>query len=1485
MLSVLTAAALWLALTPGGRAATYTYGARQRTVNAGVLFVGSAGDAVGATNPAPYIFHVLNLRTDIKQVGWSIVNPIAPDTITSTTLNRWRSTPGYTLGQQVRPDMAAYWEVPLRDTSADQLQQFDVLYLHASATGYFAQFTPADNEKLRRFVDNGGQLFVEYGGPVGTPAFFADVHWKGFNPAPPLPAVTISLAPAPALVTLHPLVSQPYPLGGGDLHLSFLLGKANDPGTNTFGAINALPYLTNDPPATGEFANLFGSVLFLPSQAAPATAVSAGQLGAGQITVSALDIGPNVTQSQGAFFSTTSFPKDPEAAPAADLKLLTNIIAWGDTHPSENKTSHQNAAGPSAASFAPSWAYPDPATGTPLSGTTPPGAAVWGSFVFVTDAAGTLHAFDAYPDGDALGRNRADNQSPPLPSPTPYGELWSAGVGTNASAPTVGSYGGNTYVFVENNVGSVLQFKVAATGASVAALNTFTPSPAPGGFPSGSAPPAPTFYEGRIYAGQADGSLFVYDLNTGASANGGALVPMNPNSGGSPGTAEAVTASPAVGLLASGDTTNSIVALVPTTQALYTALLGARNDPLVAYTTNGQTLGYNVNRNGRFGIFNLFVDTASVPAARIFDGNGNVLASPASGGQDPVFSVTTEGIYYGDWDVDFRQSISSNGGGGATGTLTLHSIKAQSLGSPSPPAAPAFVSAPAIDRKGDYYYVVSDGPNSYLFGVHDDIVQRNVRIKFRFRLPISGDPSGWNGVDADNVNYNDTQTKADGSANSLLNFRFVGTPVADAQGNVYIAASNGTNGAVLCFNANQSVTADGGTGFDATQASYSQVDEVGGQPNPIVAQPATGSRYGQVSTAGSVLTILNFGRGSGAAKQIAGNLTEPQPITVTPNGGQGTALNLHTNLAWYTTFNLTDTRYNSGRANTQISGLSKAGNTLMLVGSGGPFSALYKLPAAPTVGAGKVVTVPPLTTALGTGLNGKPLDLGAVSAAPSAGGGAMVINGSKGIAAFTQQLTLIADSNRILEADADGNAVWSADATTRDTGNGTATKVDFAHPTWLSPFAANDYLVADSGNNRCVRFDRGGKVRWELTRFYDPSGLMAPGQPTTLSQPASVEVRREPFPYRLNGTDFVGTNVHYLVADAGNDRIVEVTDTLDPNGNVLYFDANTGNVVAPGAAGSVTHDHILTWVTHTGDLSGRHYRYGAASYLNIPSATAGTPDTVEVFALVTNTRIASPSGTSLAPASADAPGGSIVAFNRPVNPVRFNQITAATPNDLVYVATTFLAQPTGQPVRTYPVRNPRFLHVFAPLQGAVANAALYAYSFLYADDNGAFDLVFQPPVGGKPAPPVSYGLAFTQDDYGRMTSFYNIAADVPGNVPKRSSSAAGVSPATYGIPFVPTCVQRLNDDDTNTQGTAHITRYLITQSYSQGELGRAPRPQNAAPIPYKIGGEIFEVDVTSNGTTQIVNVPVGGFGAGVTLSRPVSANPLTQPTSAVRTAQ
>ena len=1405
-------AAAAVCLPAVSRAATYSYGSSSRTVNAGVVFLGRASTPLVRQNnnpyafdPAPYLFHTLNLRPDIKPFGWNIVNPLAPRTVTQAIATRW---PGYTNGggQVVAPpvtaNMAAYWEVPLDDTSADQLRRYDVLFLPLQAG---KTMTPLESEKLRRFVDNGGALFIEYyNGAANSPLppfnFFAALNTGNQPGILDLPAFN-------SLYLRTPVLQEPYAFDRPD-----------------FGTLGVGPTLIPNN-LTPVLPNYWGQVLTGPN----GTAIYAGQYGAGVMVASGLGIAAQISNPDSANpLNVTPYYSSDQAVAAnnvstPDLKFLANLITYVDSHPNENKNPRQNGSAADLASFAPAWTAPVKA-----STNTPGGAAIWGKYVFVTDANGILHAYDAIPGEDLTGSGKADDGkidlSLPVPNNTSYDEIWQVSLGANASAPTVFSYGGSTYVMAADNKGQVYRYNVIdGTGAGA------NPYPNAGGaaFPGSSLTPSPTYFEGRIYQTQADGKLYVYDLNGGSAGPGVAFL-LNPvtATGGGP-SVEYGTGAPAVGTIADGDVTNDMVALVPTTQNLYTVFLGARADLLLPV---GNTPGaYNINK-GHLGLPNFKPDAGSVPTPLGYTLDGQTSTGYNTGGNPDFNPGGNSGVsLYGSYDAAFGDPQNK--------TLTSNAVSAFSYGTTlagGTTNSNAAVSSPAGDRSGNFYYTVNTPDNqSYLIGLAPSVQTRGVHLTFRFRMPRGDGQAG----DPDGVNWND-----------LNGYRFVGAPVVDSKGRVYAAAVNTSDpnnltATVLCFDSTQDVYA-AAQGYDFSQVTVTQSDEgaAAATANTILAGgtvtniPGTGAtEFGQYLAGDGRITFFNFGRSTSQPGQVAGNLSEPQPISVQPNtngnaGGaaaSATTLPLHTNLSWYMT---PFTVYGDARTNV-ITGVSKVGDTVLLADSGTPqpnfkTNQLYKINAAEAVGTAKVL--PPKA------FSSTPLDtpIGTTQAAPSASGSVLVLNGTEGISTFTRQLTLIADNNRILETDSDGQAVWAADATI---GTGGA-KVDFSHPAGLSAVASNDYLVADTGNNRCVRFDRGGRVLWELTTFSDPNHLLTAGSPPSLSAPTSVQILR-----RNLGN---AVAVSYLVADTGNSRILEVTDIYDPL---------TGKFAPNGY-------HILTAATNTFDKMGRRYRYTSASYFPTANPTS-------ILALVTNTRLAPLAAANvLGPVSGDAPGGSMVSLaydsaaltaSAPANQNEITGFRAVYTSFTAAAATQLNRDPNSGVVSgtligpaTFQVRSPRFLSVFNPPAGNTNP------SLLYADANGAFELT--PALNA----PVGY-LQFTTPDYQTMSTLVNmVVTPLPNNL--------GQTVNRLQTPFVPTSIQRLDSGGTN-------PRYLITQTAGQSELGTPTAPGTSS-----FGGEIFEIDYSQIPSGQLPYTrQVSGYGLGP-LSRPRLTGPLTQPTAAIR---
>src|SRR5687767_11280251 len=178
ILSVVAAVALLTGRAPSD---TFTYSTARRQVRVGIvaseaLKVGTNG-INGPENPDPYVFYVMESRRDLKPLGYEFLNPLAPAVITPEIYKRWldrvrTADPAFNpaqpesqvfkVGANVTKNMGAYWEVNLDSASNEELRQYDLLYLHSHKQQI--SFSADQREKLRRFVDAGGTLWVENAG-------------------------------------------------------------------------------------------------------------------------------------------------------------------------------------------------------------------------------------------------------------------------------------------------------------------------------------------------------------------------------------------------------------------------------------------------------------------------------------------------------------------------------------------------------------------------------------------------------------------------------------------------------------------------------------------------------------------------------------------------------------------------------------------------------------------------------------------------------------------------------------------------------------------------------------------------------------------------------------------------------------------------------------------------------------------------------------------------------------------------------------------------------------------------------------------------------------------------------------------------------------------------------------------------------------------------------------------------------------------------
>ncbi|GAB4458034.1 MAG: hypothetical protein OHK0029_18680 [Armatimonadaceae bacterium] len=474
--------------------------------------------------------------------------------------------------------------------------------------------------------------------------------------------------------------------------------------------------------------------------------------------------------------------------------------------------------------------------------------------------------------------------------------------------------------------------------------------------------------------------------------------------------------------------------------------------------------------------------------------------------------------------------------------------------------------------------------------------------------------------------------------------------------------------------------------------------------------------------------------------------------------------------------------------------------------------------------------------------------------------GTLVVNTSAGTFAYEQGITLIAESKRVLEATGDGSAQWSMDATVRRivgggqeplfgidpanpgggvvllnppaTGVAQITRQTLAKPTTARRIASSDYLISDTGNNRVVRTDRSGEVKWELNRFTDPYGILESGEPLTLNSPTDVQFYTAPS--LDGGGNVVGYEIHYLIADAGNFRIIEVAD---------YFDRNGQPLPPPGGQQG---DHALVWTTRSSS-QGKRYRYQSVQrFLGrgpAGSAAASLFGYPYVTAIVSNTNVGTTGGETVS----DFTGGSIVQVKyAPVNTaITLTDGTAQTPT---YLWTPGNPEPIGNGTVNYSIEKVRliaadgsirekrlsgpvfFEQLNLPSQGGTSRTL-----FLICDAEGAY-VVESRPVGGTVENDVLW--QFTQRDY-------NLINGVAGSQ-VLANGRLNFPGVTAGTPLSQQLLNQLPRFQPTSMQLLPSGNYLITN----GATGRSSFFANG-----QFNGEVLEIDPA--GFSVLVNAPFG----------------------------
>jgi len=362
------------------------YEPRTVPVNAGVVMFSASDNLVRDV----YTFYAMDRRTDLKPLGLSFRNPFAQ---AGTTRNQ-----------------AAYWLVDVSRLNDNQLARYKILLISRTSWGEMPaeirKKLPEIREKLRRFVDGGGTLWVDMPqqGASGT-LFFPEV-------AP------VANTGAISIVNLnHPLLRGYYTLtpaemasmglrgrgfGGGALNIS-----ANRPVLQIVTAVNA-----NTPVIA---AATYGSGRIIVSAAGIAAAISA----------------PLVSTRPGR--EGQAFELGMDSVPDLELKFAYNLVRWAGAGSSDafNARRANAVADQYGAPLGVRWR--DPGTQYNIANGTP---VVYGGLVFVVSG-NNLICYDAVPSRDLDGDGRADDGIPDYEQGESFDKVWEVNLGGQSSPPVV----------------------------------------------------------------------------------------------------------------------------------------------------------------------------------------------------------------------------------------------------------------------------------------------------------------------------------------------------------------------------------------------------------------------------------------------------------------------------------------------------------------------------------------------------------------------------------------------------------------------------------------------------------------------------------------------------------------------------------------------------------------------------------------------------------------------------------------------------------------------------------------------------------------------------------------------------------------------------------------------------------------------------------------------------------------------------------------
>jgi len=1301
----------FIALAAALVAAPTHFATKTVDIKAGVVIIDSQQVRTNgpAANYAPYVWFNMNNNRLVKPASWNFVNPRAFTVLSDVPKARWDSiavTVGGTvpnLNAPITKQNAAYWEVLLTAASDTQLSDYDVLLLPAHG---FVSLNTSEREKLRRFVDQGGVLWVDSTGNAGPNSSGSVVD--GINNLPIPVGLNGSASSQVGIDFTSAVLNYPYPVSFETIVAAETSNRYGMVAVNLsdLGASSIERLLQPLAPDYSRFAvvaqDVYGPKIITARLGDGAVVMTSGGLATSiNRTISSSGVYlPNL----GAQGNEPTFDKTAQAA----ARIVANIVSMNsgyDSHAHGSRKANSSSVDLTAPLLK---RFDANITLNPgVSNYVPP--AVKNGVVVICDDT-RVYAYDAYPASDLDGDGNADDGIADFSQGSNQDLLWvSQSMSGPISPPTIVELPAGAIareqVLVQDADGNVNAFELKPKNAngviraetSLAYVYRVDP-------PNGNAildtslpgrgPYAPTFHEGLVYvadsAASDSGRLWVFNPGTGnkigTSGNEWCI-------GGSLGTVLHTVGAPAtIGYIPIADGSggvdkvayvvsrpNSSVPGANSTAGIHSFWIGARGEVpakteivgnqlrvtlrcqkknLSAYLPTGESsLGIKLTILRSNGDAYSASDMTSLFDGNVFQSSPGVIDFRFANGNTLDLNNTSVRI---DYTIDWSTSgVSFNA---RRGNLFFPDDSNRTR---------RILGHVAMSPAGTLYAVVSNGvTGGSMFAVRE-VGQGNFKLVYRYDLypqhTFTSDQSStsisYKGIFHDN---DPVVTDLVPALNTdFTNMAMVGGPTV-RNGVVYCTARGMKlgvvpNAIVLAFKAEvepaRIQTSELSGSFTIMQPDMLRSPDL---TSPAVKTTISPSQYRYETRNGvGIIAIDSMMANTNGAMLNA--ISTSQPVVIRRNGQPDLLVEPDVKGKWSPLLHYMVLTGLSQSSPPIILGdtLYVAGNSVLPSMISPPFGSLrprglvyamdafinpndaylvsdsdkpwqkqvIQLRTSPSFSGNPAIRWPQsigaanwedyrvrlLQTTLGSSQN----SFGVV------GGDGMLFSwGPDGIWGFNRADFVVADEGRIARFDPSGNVLWSSDASITTGPSVDSTAVGsvkrLVRPTRAYPIG-NDLLIVDTGADRVVRMDSSGREVRSIDRFRldpgtTPVGFEA-GDPLTLRQPRDVltYVTYETNPTLSNGQPMELWR-HYMIADSGNNRVVELIDryAVDPAtrqvGNVVT-DANGDKALgvliwhSPASVKSKTLGYTSLSRIWVNDASGGHYVFATAMGASMPTRT------------------------------------------------------------------------------------------------------------------------------------------------------------------------------------------------------------------------------------------------------------------------------------------